>query len=118
MVMTQVGYFFRMPALVLSACWPVPSTSKLSSGKKTGWNGEFLLMASRSPPSGSLVMPGSGGIGVVSGTGSGGAGGRFGVGAVPPAVLGGAIGRATGGLLLWQAPTSVKAAIITIAGTR
>ena len=53
------------------------SSSELSSAKNTGWNGEFLLMSSRSlPASESSEIVGSGGIGVVSGTGSGGAGGR------------------------------------------
>src|SRR6266540_2630022 len=109
MVITQVGYFFRMPAFVLSACCPVPSTSKLSSGKNTGWNGEFLLIVSRSPPvSGSSVIFGSGGIGVVSGTGSGGAGGLAAGGVAPPVVVGGT-GRATGGFFLPQAPTNTSA---------
>src|SRR3954464_12116181 len=80
-VITHDGYFFRRAALVLKACCAVPSTSKLSRGKNTGWNGEFLLMMSRSPlTSGSSVIRGSGGIGVVSGTGVGGAGGGAGVG--------------------------------------
>src|SRR5881394_3112032 len=114
MVMTQVGYFFRMPALVLSVACPVASTSKLSSGKSTAWSGEFLLIVSRSPPSGSLVMVGSGGMRVVSGTGSGGAGGRFGAGGVAVVVGGGGSGFATGGFFLPQAPTSASEAIRTI----
>src|SRR6186713_1579959 len=60
-------------------------------------------MASRSPASGSLVIAGSGGIGAVSGTGTGGAGGRAG-GVPPPPVIGGGAGRAIGGVFLPQAP--------------
>src|SRR3954462_15039707 len=101
-VITHDGYFFRRAALVLNACCAVPSTSKLSRGKNTGWNGEFLLMMSRSPlTSGSSVILGSGGIGVVSGTGVGGAGGGA---VVVPDGEGGGIGRATGGFFEPHAP--------------
>src|SRR5690349_20334048 len=63
-------------------------------------------MASRSlEVSGSSEIFGSGGTGVVSGTGSGGAGGRVG-GAV--VVGGGGVGLATGGLLWWQAPAKTR----------
>jgi hypothetical protein len=58
------------------------------------------------PASESSVIDGSGGIGVVSGTGSGGAGG------FSPVVDdggGGGSGRATGGLFLWHAPTRTAA---------
>src|SRR4051812_45488938 len=103
MVITHVGYFLRMPALVLSACCDAPSTSKLSSGKNTGWNGEFLLMTSRSPPtSGSSLMVGSGGTGVRSGTGVGGAGG--GLPGVVVVLGGGGSGLETGGFFLPHAP--------------
>src|SRR6187399_743888 len=112
MVMTHVGYFLRMPALVFSAACAVASTSKLSRMKNTAMNGEFLLMTSRSPlASGSAVMVGSGGIGVVSGTGVGGAGGGGAV--VVSTTGGGGNGLATGGFFLPHAPAPT--AIITIA---
>ena len=64
-------------------------------------------MSSRSlPASESSEIVGSGGIGVVSGTGSGGAGGRA---AVVDEGGGGGNGRATGGFFLWHAPTKTVA---------
>ena len=58
-------------------------------------------------------LSGSGGTGVVSGTGSGGAGGRRAPVASPPAG-GGGIGRATGGFFLAHAPTPSASAITAI----
>src|SRR5688572_2098005 len=106
MVMTQVGYFFRISALALSACCPLPSTSELSKAKKTGWNGEFLLIWSMSRLASVSSTTGSGGTGVGSATGSGGEGGRV----VPDApATGGGVGRATGGCFFAHAAGSASA---------
>src|SRR5215218_3795986 len=110
MVMTQLGYFFRISAFALSACCAVLSTSELSNKKNTGWKGEFLLMSPMSRAEIGSSATGSGGTGRGSETGVGGAGGRF---ASEAAEGGGGVGLAIGGCGFLHATVSASIAAIT-----
>src|SRR6185436_20315719 len=92
-------------ALVFSACCAVVSTSELSNLKKTGWNGEFLLMSPMSREAIGSSVTGSGGTGLGSATGVGGAGG---VESDNGGGGGGGVTRATGGCFLAHPPTRAR----------
>src|SRR3954470_2254996 len=111
MVMTQLGYFFKISALALSDCCASLSTSELSKRKNTGWNGEFLLMSPMSRAEIGSSTTGSGGTGRGSETGVGGAGGRFASGDAD--VPGGGVGLAIGGCGFLHATVSASIAAIT-----
>src|SRR6476469_2643601 len=83
--------------------------SPLSYSKNTGFSGELRFKSSSDAVAIASSRSGSGGTVVGSGAGAGGAGGRV---DVPEGPAGGdGIGRATGGLFLWQPATKSAARI-------